>query len=133
MNFQYTLQIDDNQKSLIKISEPNLLSLQDLLNTINVYPYIQDVIDEFKAIKEKSSSLDDLIENKYNGYWEDEDLGKCFTVLGFEDICAFMKDGIVLIESEYLYPEVPRVKLDITEFIQILESWRDILKSHFKK
>jgi len=132
MNFKYTIQVNDNNQLLIKISDSELLSLQDLLNTINVYPYIETVIQEFETIKERLCNLDELVENKYNGYWEDEELGSCFTVLGFEYVCTFIKDSIVLIENEYQYPEVPRVKLDIREFIQTLESWRDILKSRLK-
>ncbi len=131
MNFKYTLQDGDNP--IIKIRDSELKSLQDLLNTLCVYPHIENVIDEFKVIYEKSSDLNDLIEHKYNGYWEDDVLGKSFTVIGYDNgLDVFVNENFVYIEDEYQYPEVPRVKLNIGEFIQTLESWKDILKSRLK-
>jgi len=132
MNYQHTIQIDNNRPT-IKINDLEFLSLQDLLNTINVYPYIESLIEEFKEIHKKSNDLNDLVQNKYNGYWEEEGAETFFTVLGYDNgLDVSFNQGMIYIEDEYQYPEVPRVKLDITEFIQILESWRDILKSHFK-
>ncbi|MEN7551985.1 hypothetical protein AAG747_28985 [Rapidithrix thailandica] len=131
MNFQYTIHSGD--KPIIKIRESELKSLEDLLNTLCIYPHIESVIDEFKVIYENSSDLNDLIEDKYNGYWEDDLLGKSFTVLGYDNgLDVFVNENMIYIEDEYQYPEIPRVKLSMSEFIQTLEDWRDILKSYSK-
>ena len=132
MNFEFTIKGDD--KPFIEITDRELLSLQDLLNTINVYPDIHKVIQELKELRHLYPEYDELVESKYNGYWDDDDLGKCFSVLGFEYVYVFIDNkNSVFIENEYQYPEIPRVKLKVDEFIKILEDWRDILKPYFEK
>lgn len=130
MDFNYIIWNEHN-KPIIEIVGLKLKPLQDLLNTLCVYSYLEEVIDEFKMICKESSNLENLIENKFNGYWEDDLLGSCFTVLGYDNgIDVFVNDKVIYIEDEYQYPKVPRVKLDIREFIQILENWRGVLKLH---
>lgn len=129
MNSEYRIKVEE--RVFIEIAEPKLLALQSILNTINVYPFIQDVIDKIIEIKEKYPDLYDLAENKYNGYWEDEELGTCFTIIAYDNgLDVFINDNVVFIEDEYLYPSVPRVSLSLDEFIKTLENWRDILKSN---
>lgn len=128
MNFEHT--IDYKKIPFIRIQERGLSALQDLLNTICVYPSIEKILSEFRIIQDMFPDLDELVENKYHGYWYDDRLGKSFTVLGYDNgIDVFINGSTVYVEDGYQLSTVPRVELSLNEFISVLEEWRDILKS----
>ena len=123
MNFK----VNKNEKDelLVEINELDLKPLQDLLNTINTIEVIDEILIELYYIRDK-----EILKDK-DEFWEDELLGDCFTIVGYDNgIVLFVNNKTIYIEDEFQFPNVPRVKYSIEDFIKILDKWKGVVKKN---
>ena len=128
MRFKYT--IGESDRELLNFEDSRLINLQDFINFYCAkLESVNSVILELKDLKDNLNNLDILADTVYNGYWEDEELGQSLLLWGHDyGTDVFINKSDIYIENDH-FPSTSRISFTIDNFIEILEEWREVLKT----
>lgn len=122
-------------RTLINFNSPSLENLSTILNwELSTIDDVDNVLNEFKLIQSNWGNIDNFIEDKYE-YW-DADLLNAYNVSGNwftpfssenQNISINKVNQHVYIDHDFL--NLPIVELSLSDFIDVLEQWKQILTS----